>query len=200
MFAPIEGLLILQDKDRRLSELAEQIEQVPKEEARAKSRLSGDEAAVAEAKKKLQLNGVEAKNLELDVETRKTTIIRLRKQQFETRKNEEFQALGHEIERYGEEIDGLETRQLELMEKTDVLQSELDAAMASLHKSQQVVEEDLADLIKRKENLEKEKAQATQERQQLAAKVDEELLELYERLLVKKKGVAVAPELRGQCG
>lgn len=200
MFAPIEGLLVLQERDRRLADLTTQIDQIPKEEARAKGRLSNDEQAVASAKADLQRIGVDTKNLELDIETRKNTITRLKQQQFETRKNEEFQALGHEVERYAGEIDDLETQLLELMEKSDAQREILESAQASLAKSQEVVDQDLADLAQRAKNLEQEKQETGAERASLASDVDEELLTLYERLLVKKKGVAVCPVESGQCG
>lgn len=200
MFAAIEGLLVLQERDRRLTEITEQIAQLPQDEARAKGRLSQDEAAVATAKKALQDLGVEAKNLELDVETRRNTIERLKKQQFETRKNEEFQALGHEVDRYADQIDELETQQLELMEKADAQRAVLEAAEQVLAKSQKVVDEDLASLVERGKNLEKEKTEVEADRARLAGDVEEELLSLYERLLIKKKGIAVSPVHGGQCG
>lgn len=200
MFAPIEGLLVLQERDRRLADLTEEIAQIPKEEARAKGRLSNDEQAVSSAKADLQRIGVDTKNLELDVETRRNTITRLKQQQFETRKNEEFQALGHEVERYAGEIDELETQLLELMEKSDAQRETLEAAQASLAKSQEIVDQDLVELAQREKNLEKIKQEVSDERTSLAAQVDEELLSLYERLLLKKKGVAVCPVEAGQCG
>ncbi|MBK1827657.1 zinc ribbon domain-containing protein [Haloferula rosea] len=200
MFAPIAGLLVLQERDRRLTELNEQIAHLPQEEARAKGRLSQDEANVAAAKHDLMELGVKAKNVELDVETRRNTITRLKQQQFETRKNEEFQALGHEVERYAAEVDDLETQQLEWMEKADAQRKILDQAEAVLAKSQKVVDEDLAALKERGKNLEKEKLEVQAERERLASEVEEELLSLYDRLLVKKKGVAIAPVHAGQCG
>lgn len=200
MFAPIEGLLVLQERDRRLSDISAQIQQIPLDEARAKGRLSHDEQAVATAKKTLQEIGVEAKNLELDVETRRNTITRLKQQQFETRKNEEFQVLGHEVERYAAQIDDLETKQLEVMEKADAQRAVLDAAEAALAKSQKVVDEDLAALVARAKNLEEEKIEVEADRARLASEVEEELLSLYDRLLIKKKGLAVCPVHAGQCG
>ncbi len=58
-----------------------------------------------------------------------------KKQQFETKKNEEFRALGNEVERYTLDIDNLETQQLELMEVADGLRAKLEDARAALKKS-----------------------------------------------------------------
>lgn len=200
MLASIQDLLVVQDRDRRLLELQQRIESLPREEARARGRLASDEEGVANAKAALQRNGVDTKTLELDIETRRTTISRLKQQQFETRKNEEFRALAHEVERYEGEIDGLETKQLELMEEADALGTTLKEAEAALAKSQTVVDEDLAELTTRRANLEKDIAETTALRDEAVAGIDEELRSLYERLMVKKNGLAVAPVQNGQCG
>ena len=50
----IQALLVLQDRDRRLRTLAEDLDRVPKDEARAKERLAGDEAAVRKAKEEAE--------------------------------------------------------------------------------------------------------------------------------------------------
>lgn len=200
MLASIEDLLVVQDRDRRLLELQKRIAAVPDEEARAKGRLAADEAAVAEAKAALQRNAVGMNKLELDIETRRTTIERLKKQQFETRKNEEFRALGHEVERYAGEIDGLETRELELMEQADILRAALGQAEASLAKSRTVVDDDLRELAVRRRNLEADLEETRSRRNEAVGTIDEELLQLYERLMKNKNGLAVAQVQGGQCG
>jgi predicted nucleic acid-binding Zn-ribbon protein len=199
MLPSIQALLVLQDRDRRLRSLAEDLAKIPKDEARAKDRLAGDTAAVAKAKEALQANEIEIKKVELDVGTRKTTIIRLKTQQFETRKNDEFTALGNEIVRYENEVDGLETKELELMERADVLRATLSQAEAALAKTKKLVDEDLTALADRKKRLEGESAEVQAERNRLAAEAPEALLPLYERLLKIKNGVAIVPVTAGKC-
>ncbi|MBB5353393.1 hypothetical protein HNR46_003650 [Haloferula luteola] len=200
MIPSIEALLVVQDRDRRLSDLEAQLAKIPTEEARAKNRLESDLAAVAKAKAEVQQNGVAAKNLEIDIDTRKNTISRLRQQQFDTRKNEEFRALGNEVERYLAEVDRIETNLLEIMEKGDALKNKQTEAESSLAQSQTIVDEDLAMLATRKKNLQAQIDETRAERAQLAEKNDPELFHLYERLLKKKGGMAVVPTEHGQCG
>lgn len=200
MLKAIEGLLVLQDRDRRLSSLLQQLEKLPADEARVKGRLSSDQQAVDAAKEELQKTEVQTQKLELDVGTRRTTIDRLRQQQFETRKNDEYSALGHEIDRYGKEIDKIETEQLELMEVADGLRTKLEEARAVLDKSKSVVAEDLDSIAKRGKQLEQEVAETRELREKAAQEIDEELLSLYDRLLKKKNGVAISQVQNGQCG
>jgi hypothetical protein len=200
MLAEVRALLILQDRDRRLLALAKDLERLPQDEARAKTKLAGDETAVKNAHDALLDCELRLKRLELDAGTRRTTIQRLKIQQFETRKNEEYQALGHEITRYEKETDDLETRELELMEEMDTLRAAQQAAEAARAHTRTLVEEDLQSITKRRERLAAERAELTAERDQLAAQVPEAILPLYERLMKSKAGLAVAPMHEGKCG
>lgn len=200
MLAEVRALLILQDRDRRLLALAKDLEKLPQDEARAKTKLSGDEAAVKNAHDALIDCELRLKRLELDAATRKTTIQRLKVQQFETRKNEEYQALGHEITRYEKETDDLETRELELMEEMDSLREVQKSAESALARTRGLVEEDLASIAARRERMESERAEVSAERGKLAAQVPESILPLYERLMKTKVGLAVAPMHEGKCG
>jgi predicted nucleic acid-binding Zn-ribbon protein len=199
MSPSIQALLVLQDRDRRLRGLTEDLDRIPKDEARAKERLAGDEAAVKKAREDVMANEVEIKKVELDVGTRRTTIQRLKTQQFETRKNDEYQALGHEIVRYEKEVDLLETKELELMERADSLRATLAAAEQSLAKTKHRVDEELASLADRKKRIEGEAAELREERARLAAAAPEAQMPLYERLLKTKNGLAIVPAVAGKC-
>jgi predicted nucleic acid-binding Zn-ribbon protein len=200
MLDEVRALLILQDRDRRLLALAKDLERLPQDEARAKNKLAGDEAAVKKAHDALVDCELRLKRLELDAGTRRTTIQRLKVQQYETRKNEEYQALGHEITRYEKEADDLETRELELMEEMDGLRAAQKAAEAALAHTRTLVDEDLATIVRRRERMEAERAETVTERDQLAAGVSETVLPLYQRLMKTKDGMAIAPMHEGKCG
>jgi uncharacterized protein len=200
MLDEVRALLILQDRDRRLLALDKDLERLPQDEARAKTKLAGDEAAVKNAHDALIDCELRLKRLELDAGTRKTTIQRLKVQQYETRKNEEYQALGHEITRYEKEVDDLETRELELMEEMDSLRGAQKAAEAALARTRTLVDEDLAAIATRRERMMNERAEISAEREKLAAGVSESVLPLYQRLMKTKDGMAVAPLQEGKCG
>lgn len=200
MLPQIEDLLVLQDRDRRIASLAAQLEKLPSDEARARTRLKSDTEAVETARQAILANEMEIKKVELDVGTRKTSITRLRTQQFETRKNEEYTALGHEIERYGKDVDALETRELELMEVGDALRAKLKSEEEALTKTKRLVDEDLTAITARFKQIEADLEETRADRKRLAEAVDPEFLNLYDRLLKTKNGVAVAPVKNGQCG
>lgn len=191
MLDEVCSLLALQDLDRRIIELNQDLEKLPQEEARARTKLADDEKAVANAKDTVNQHEIALKNLELDAETRKTTIARLKTQQFETRKNEEFQALAHEITRYEGEVDDLETKELELMEEIDQAKDILKKAQDGLAHTQKLVDEDLASIRERHDSKQAEKTETQSKRDQQAGEVPEASLPLYERLMKSKNGLAV---------
>lgn len=200
MLDDIRALLILQDRDRRLLALAKDLEKLPQDETRANSKLAGCEAAVKKAHDGLVECELRLKRLELDVGTRQTTIQRLKTQQFETRKNEEFQAIKHEIVRYEKEVDSLETRELEIMEELDSLKSILKDAEDAKSRTRALVEEDLASIRQRRERMEQDRAEIEAEREKLVTQVPESILPVYARLMKTKAGMAVAPMQDGKCG
>ncbi|RYD22553.1 MAG: hypothetical protein EOP88_07600 [Verrucomicrobiaceae bacterium] len=196
----VRALLILQDRDRRLLALAKDLAKLPQDEAKAKAKLAGDEAAVAKAHQAVQDSELRVKKIELDAETRRTTIKRLKNQQFETRKNEEFVALGHEITRYEKELDGFETQELEAMDEVDGLRTAEKTAQAGLDHTKTLVAEDLATVKQRHERMAAEQAEVTAERERLVTNVPESIIPLYNKLMKSKDGLAVAPMREGKCG
>ncbi len=199
MLPDLETLLIVQDRDLRILALRKDIANMPRMIEVAKTRLNGDQAAVAKAKEAFQANEVLVKRLELDIQTRRNTLQRLRTQQFETKKNEEYQALGHEVERYLGDIGRLEDEELVFMEKSEQLKAALTAAEAGLRRTQELVDAELKQLEERRRNNEAQIAELESERRTFTAKVEPTLLAIYDRLVKAKQGSALVALSAGQC-
>jgi predicted nucleic acid-binding Zn-ribbon protein len=195
----VRALLILQDRDRRLLALAKDLEKLPQDEARAKAKLAGDQAAVTKAHQALLDCELRVKKIELDAETRRTTIKRLKLQQFETRKNEEFVALGHEITRYEKDLDDFETKELEAMEEVDSFRSAHKTTALALTETAKRIEEDLATIKQRHQRMETDRQEVLAERELLITKAPEAIIPLYNRLMKTKDGLAIAPLRDGKC-
>ena len=200
MLPIVQSLLVIQERDQRIRSLSKDLRDLPVRQKGAEGKLAGDDAAVAASKKGGQELEVKIKSLELDIQTRRTSITRLKDQQFATRKNEEFAALAHEVTRYEKEVSGLEDKQLELMEQVDALKPEIVKAQAKLAETKKAVELELAQLAERGKNIEAKLAELKTERAELAAPVDEAALALYDRLLKSKGDAAVVMLQSGICG
>jgi uncharacterized protein len=187
----LEQLLILQDRAQKIRQVEAELRSLPLERKSLEGQVHAASAHLEAVKDRGRHLEVEKKKLELDVGTRSASIARLKTQQYETRKNDEFSAMGREIERYQNEINALEDQELELMEQADVLKAQIAtkeketaAAKASIARQIEDLETKQATLGNRLENLKKE-------REELATKVEEDLLDRFNRLFVSKGDAAV---------
>ena len=188
----VKQLLALQNTDQKIQALEAELVRIPQLQEAAKDRLSNDTKSLATAKSNYQANEIEIKSVELDIGTRKNTIERLKNQQFETKKNDEYTKLGEEVVRYEREVDELETRELELMEIADDLLSKIAKAEANLSKTQGFVDDEIAELQARLDDRKAELAETKTTREGLVAQVDDEdLLDTYHRLYNKRESQAV---------
>jgi len=121
----LEQLLVLQDRQQKIRQIQAEIETVPLRRTSLEAQLAASASAVDALKQQARQVEVDRKRLELDVGTRTESISRLKTQQYQTRKNDEFQAMGHEIERYENEIRKIEDEELELMVQVDKIKADL---------------------------------------------------------------------------
>lgn len=199
MLPEIEHLLVIQDRDRKIREIDQELVNIPKKEEEIRNRLEDDQATLDGIKGELTQNEIAMKNLELDIETRRDSIGKLKVQQYETKKNEEFRKMGGEIERYEAEIIATEDRELELMELAEEIKVRMKSAAEDRDDSQTMVDEDIANLKIAMENMKKERVEFVTNRSGYVEKVDEDLLDTYGRLFKAKDGWAVVGLIDGAC-
>jgi predicted nucleic acid-binding Zn-ribbon protein len=196
----IEKLLILQDRDRRILHIREQLARVQPEREAFQANASSTQASLEAVKTKAKQVESDRKKLELEVESKKQQIERYALQQFQTKKNEEYRALAHEIETCKGNIATLEDGQLELMEKAETLQKQAVAASREAEEARKNAEGQLRELAAREQSLREELTALESNRNQLTAGVDERALRHYERLLHNKGDNVVVGIEHGVCG
>jgi uncharacterized protein len=200
MLPVVEKLMILQDRDRNISRLREELAHIPVERNQLQGRLSASQAALENARTKVKHLESDRKRLELEVESKKQLIEKYSLQQFQTKKNEEYRALAHEIEMCKEAITKLDDQQLEIMEQADSAQKQVAAATQAANDAKKVLEARLGDLAAREGNLQKELKELEANRNELASAVDEDVRGRYERLLRSKGHTVVVGIQHGVCG
>ena len=124
----IRQLLILQDRDMKFSRLEDELESLDPERQSAKRDSLNRQQVYEEAKQHLVKLEVRRKDLDNDVEAKKTQINKYAQQQLETRKNEEYTALGREIDHAKEIISKIEDEELELLVEIDAYKPKIEEA------------------------------------------------------------------------
>ncbi len=200
MLEAIEKLLILQNRDRHIRRTESELARIEPERQALGQRLAAAQAAHEAGKQRVMELETERRQLELDVEAKKELIARYANQQLQTRKNEEYRALTQAIEGCQEAIRQIEDRELDLMEQGEAAQREVDRLTREVAQTQAFVEDQLAGLNAREQSLKAEWDQLRQNREELAAAVEESARQRYERLIRSRGDTIVVGIQHGVCG
>lgn len=187
----LEQLLILQDRDQKIKKIRTEVKSLPSQKAQLERQLAASAAGLEAAKMRAREVEVHRKKLELDAGTRTESINRLKTQQYETRKNDEFRAMGNEIARYEKEIREIEDQELELMDQVDKLKAEISVQETKASAAREMVARQVADLAVKEKALQARLEELTQDRAEIAGRMDEDIIDRFERLFASKGDAAV---------
>ncbi len=195
----IEALLILQGRDTKRLGLEAQLKQVPGDVARVEAKIAAEKAAIDAAKQELMGLEVKKKSLETEIGSAEAKLAKYKTQQSLVKKNDEYQALGHEIENTDKAISEFEGQELEIMYAIDEAKKKFAAAEAVLKGNIAGHEARIKMLRERETSLATELKDAQGEVAVARAPVDALKLRLYDRIAVRNMPVVVA--LHGdKCG
>jgi len=196
----VEALLVLQERDLRVTALTADLESLPGQIEAVEDDLARRSAKFDEIKNNTRLVESERKKIDLEVQSKQGAIARYRSQQQTTRKNEEFSALNHEIEHTEKEISTLEDKELELMEAYDKGLATVAQGQKELQQFQEKTKQKKAELEKRIAQVGAELTGAKEKQAEAEKVVPEEELARYRRILKSKRDVAIVPIRGGACG
>lgn len=196
----LEKLLILQDRDQKRLALESQLMAVPREVAAVEQKIATEKAALESTRGELRDLEVKKKTLENEIGVAEERLGRYKSQQLQVRKNDEYQALGAEIDRTQAEIGALEEEELKVMYGIDEAKKRFAAAEAELRGNVSSHEARIVALRERETSL---LAELQTEQASVAAArepIDEPTLRHYDWLSAKP-GLPVIVAIRdGKCG
>ena len=181
----LEALLILQDRDVKRLALEAQLKAVPRDIALVEQKIATEKATIDGARVELRDLEVAKKTLEGEIGSAQDKLARYRTQQSLVRKNDEFQALGHEIETTQTAIDEFEGRELEVMYAIDEAKKKFAAAEADLKANISGHEARIKMLRERELSLAVELKAAEAEVALARAPVGEPRLRVYDRIAAR---------------
>lgn len=200
MLEAIEKLLILQDRDRKIRRVQTELANIEPERQTLRVKQAAAQAELDKGRQRGKQIESDRKRLELDVEAKKTQIEKYANQQLQTRKNEEYRALAHEIETCKADINRIEDQEIGLMEQAESVQQLVVRLTREADEAKKLADGQVAKLGEREKNLQQELAALQSNRAELSAAVDETVRSRYERL-VKSKGENVLVGVNhGVCG
>jgi len=191
MLEAIEKLLALQDKDQRLRSLRQELQAIPAE-ITTKEKLIADSASrLEQARTRAKMIEVEKKTLQVEASSKRDQIARYKTQQMQTRKNEEFTALAHEIAGAEKVVSGIEDKELALMEEAESLRPQIAIAEKTYAEEKARYDGQISVLREKSTNIQSRIAELEAIRPAATEGIDEDLLERYERLFKNKNAHAI---------
>jgi uncharacterized protein len=200
MISPIiQSLLILQDRDLKRLGLEAQLKAVPGDIARVEQRIAAEKAAIEAARTELRDLEVRKKSIETEIGSAEEKVGRYKTQQLSIRKNDEYQALGHEIATVQGQINELEGKELEIMYAIDEARKKFAAAEGELKANISGHEARIKTLRERETSLAAELKSAQADVAAARSPVGDLRLRVYDRIAVRNMPAVVAIH-GGKCG
>jgi predicted nucleic acid-binding Zn-ribbon protein len=199
MAHPLEALLVLQEKDRKIAKLHREIRDIPARKADIEKQLEGVKTKLAQAREILKKNAADLKQLEIEVSSLRDKITKYKQQQMEAKNNEQYRAFLQEIAAAEKLISGLEDREMVLMEQAEVAKKVIAEREAELKAEEGGVSEEKEMLEERLTTVQGNLNKLIADRQQITSTVNPSLLSKYERLFKNKGDFAVVQVEKDHC-
>lgn len=200
MLPILEQLLVLQDRDTRITQLKQEAARIPAELAALDARINDETNKLGTMQDRLKHLEADRKKLEVEADSKRAQIEKWQTQLTQIKSNTEYQALLKEIAKAEGEIRAIEDRELEFMEETERAKPLLKQEQAQLAEIKKRGADEQVVLQQRAETIKAELAKVEAERAQLAEQVDADVLSRYQRIFRSKGDSAIAPIRGGNCG
>jgi predicted nucleic acid-binding Zn-ribbon protein len=182
MLADIEKLLHLQEADREIRRLNEEVAALPKRVAVIEQKLAGTQTGLEKAKASVKADEASRRKYDSNIQDLQGKISKYKDQSLAVKTNEQYKALQHEIEFAEKEIRANEDKILELMLNAEAREKEVKAAELELKAETVEIEKEKADARERTAEDQKLLTEWNGKREGLRAGIDEDLLRHYERV------------------
>jgi hypothetical protein len=196
----LERLLALQEHDVKRETLEKQLAAAPREVAAVEARIAAEKKAIEESKSEWHSLESRKKLLETEIKSAEEQISKYKTQQMQVRKNDEYQALTHEIDTKTGQIGTMEEDEIKVMFSIDEARKRFVAAEAVLKTNISGHEGKIRALRAREKELQVEIAAEVATVAAIRPDVPEDQIRIYERIARKPGLPALVPLSGGRCG
>src|ERR1700680_2729328 len=196
MLPEIENLLHLQEADKEIRRLRDEIAELPKRVAAIEHKLADTKAQLEKAQAAVKADEATRRKYETIISDLRGKISKYRDQSLDVKTNDQYKALLHEIQFAEKEIAANEDKILELMVNADARDKEVKAAQIELKAETAEIEKEKEEARRRTAEDEKLLTEWRAKRDQIRPGINEDLLRHYERVS-KFRGSGIS-EVRDQ--
>ena len=190
----------LQAIDAELYQLRQAEQEKPRELEAAAKRLAAQEAALKTAETALTSLQLAQKDKEGELQTREANVKKLQGQLFQVKTNKEYTAMQHEIDRLKTDNSLLEEAILKTFDAIDQATKSRERQKRELAAQQQAFNVEQARIDGELAAIREKIAAFEHDRQAVVPEVPKPSLQIYERVLAIREGVALVPVVDNSCG
>jgi predicted nucleic acid-binding Zn-ribbon protein len=198
MLPDVQNLMELQQADREILRLRDEIAASPRRVAAIEEKLAGTKTVLENAKTAVKADEAARRKYETAIQELQQKISKYRDQSLEVKTNDQYRALMHEIQFAEQDIRANEDKILELMVNAETREKAVKAAEVELKEEMAEIEKEKADALQRTAEDEKQLAEWNAKRDKARAGVDADLLRHYDRVS-KFRGTGLAEALAQKC-
>jgi predicted nucleic acid-binding Zn-ribbon protein len=198
MLPDIENLLKLQDVDKEIRRLQDEVAEFPRRVAVIEQKLAGTKAQLEKAQASVKADEAARRKYDTTINDLRGKISKYRDQSLDVKTNEQYKALLYEIQFAEKEIAANEDSILELMVNADARDKEVRAAQTELKAETAEIEKEKEEARQLTAKDEKLIAEWRARRDQIRTGINDDLLRHYERVS-KFRGSGIAEVRDQQC-
>lgn len=197
---PMQKLLDVQKVDLKIKDLEIEVSVIPRQIQDWDSEITSQKGRLAELKKEMEEKKKAQRAIERQIEQKQAEFAKYNAQLPMIKTNREYKAIIVEIDMVEKEISEFEEQVLTKMGEVEELEAKSTVSAAEVKKAQEEIDKEKENLRQKQKAIEESLEGTRSERQTLVTFVDNTLLSQYDRIRVRKGGLAVARVLDESCG
>lgn len=197
---PMQKLLDVQKVDLRIRDLETEAAAIPRQIEEWDSALNAEKEELAEMEAEVEEIRKEQRHLERQLDQKQQSLSKYNAQLPQIKTNREYKAILVEIDMVEKDISDIEEKVLTKMDEIERINARAKKKEAEIKKAEEDIEKEKEKLRQRQKALQDSLEGTRSQREDFVSTVDNSLLSQYDRIRVRKGGVAVARISDESCG
>ena len=193
-------LIKLQEFDLELSKLRQDKKSMPLQLEAIRKMIEEKKQDIQSAEDEIKAVKVEIKDKELELHNAEDGIKKFQQQLLQIKTNKEYKALLAEIGGKKADNSCIEDEILDLMDKLDQKELKLNREKGSLKEIEKEFQQEEVKIKKKMQEVEDAIKKEAAKREEIASKIDSEVLSVYTKLINNQDGLAIVPVVDEACG
>lgn len=199
MFPDLEHLIRLQEIETRAADARKRVAEAPARIAALDAKLTASREVLAAAKHALADNQAARRSIEKDLLAIQQRLSKSKEQLMEVKTNVEYHAMQTQIAAATTEVARIEEQMLIKMVEADEITAAIQSAEAKLKTDEAAIALERKAIESEAKEMEKAIAETSAARAEIVPQISRANLEMFERVLKGRQGLAVTQAIDGHC-